>query len=88
MSFILYYKYLRNLLDNEYFMKISCIFIIYVIVNGFYITSYALTQGDIIDYYKESNMITINNTKIFIHNIRDIEEITSNSINIHTKILV
>ena len=81
-------KNIQDMLMNENTYIVEDVLIIYVIVNGFYITSYALTQGDIIDYYKESNMIIINNTKIFIHNIRDIEEITSNSINIHTKILV
>lgn len=81
-------KNIQDMLMNENTYIVEDVLTIYVIVNGFYITSYALTQGDIIDYYKESNMITINNTKIFIHNIRDIEEITSNSINIHTKILV
>lgn len=81
-------KNIQDMLMNENTYIVEDVLIIYVIVNGFYITSYALTQGDIIDYYKESDMITINNTKIFIHNIRDIEEITSNSINIHTKILV
>ena len=81
-------KNIQDMLMNENTYIVEDVLTIYVIVNGFYITSYALTQGDIIDYYKESNMITINNTKIFIHNIRDIEEITSNSINIHTKILL
>ena len=81
-------KNIQDMLMNENTYIVEDVLTIYVIVNGFYITSYALTQGDIIDYYKESNMITINNTKIFIHNIRDIEEITNNSINIHTKILV
>ena len=81
-------KNIQDMIINNNTYIVEDVLTIYVIVNGFYITSYALTQGDIIDYYKESNMITINNTKIFIHNIRDIEEITSNSINIHTKILV
>ena len=81
-------KNIQDMLMNENTYIVEDVLTIYVIVNGFYITSYALTQGDIIDYYKESNMITINNTKIFIHNIRDIEEITSNSINIHTRISI
>ena len=81
-------KNIQDMLMNENTYIVEDVLTIYVIVNGFYITSYALTQGDIIDYYKESNMITINNTKIFIHNIRDIEEITNNSINIHTRILI
>ena len=81
-------KNIQDMLMNENTYIVEDVLTIYVIVNGFYITSYALTQGDIIDYYKESNMITINNTKIFIHNIRDIEEITNNSINIHTRISI
>ena len=61
---------------------------IYIMVNGFYITSYALTHGDIINYHPESNMIVINNTKVFIHNVRDIKEIINNSINIYTRISI
>ena len=81
-------KNIQDMIINNNTYIVEDVLTIYVIVNGFYITSYALTQGDIINYYKESNMITINNTKIFIHNIRDIEEITSNSINIHTRISI
>ena len=79
---------IRDIIINNNTYKVDDVLTIYIMVNGLYITSYALTQGDIIDYYKESNMITINNSKIFIHNIRDIEEITSNSINIHIKVSI
>ena len=79
---------IRDILINESTYMVEDRLIIYIMVNDFYITSYALTKGDIIDYYEESKMITINSAKIFIHNIRDIEEITSNSINIHIKISI
>ena len=79
---------IRDIIMNTNTYKVDDVLTIYIMVNGLYITSYALTQGDIIDYYKESNMITINNSKIFIHNVRDIEEITSNSINILVKVLI
>ena len=81
-------KNIRDIIINTNTYKVDDVLTIYIMVNGLYITSYALTNGDIIDYYKESNMITINNTKAFIHNIRDIEEITSNSINIHIKVSI
>ena len=81
-------KNIRDMIIYNNTYIVDDVLTIYVMVNDFYITSYVLTQGDIIDYYKESNMITINNTKVFIHNIRDIEEITSNSINIHTRISI
>lgn len=81
-------KNIRDMIINNNTYIVEDVLTIYIMVNDFYITSYVLTQGDIIDYYKESNMITINNTKAFIHNIRDIEEITSNSINIHTRISI
>ena len=81
-------KNIQDILLNENTYKVEDKLTIYIMVNDFYITSYALTKGDIIDYYEEAKIITINSTKIFIHSIRDIEEITSNSINIHTKILV
>ena len=81
-------KNIRDIIMNTNTYKVDDVLTMYIMVNGLYITSYALTHGDIIDYYKESNMMTINNSKIFIHNIRDIEEITNNSINIHTRILV
>ena len=77
-----------DILIKENTYTVNDVLTIYIMVNGFYITSYALTHGDIIDYYPKSNMLTINNSKIFIHNVRDIEDITNNSINIHTKILV
>ena len=81
-------KNIRDIIMNTNTYKVDDVHTIYIMVNGFYITSYALTQGDTIDYFKESGMITINNTKIFIHNVRDIEEITSHSINIHTRISI
>ena len=81
-------KNIRDILINGNTYIVEDRLTIYIIVNGFYITSYTLTKGDIIDYYRESNMITVNNTKVFIHGIRDIEENISQSINIHTKILV
>ena len=81
-------KNIRDIIINTNTYKVDDVLTIYIMVNGFYITSYALTQGDTIDYYKESNMLTINNTKAFIHNVRDIEEITSHSINIHTRISI
>ena len=81
-------KNIRDIIINTNTYKVDDVLTIYIMVNGFYITSYALTQGDTIDYFKESGMITINNTKIFIHNVRDIEEITSHSINIHTRISI
>ena len=81
-------KNIRDILMNNNTYKVENVLTIYIMVNGLYVTSYVLTNGDIIDYYKESNMITINNTKAFIHNIRDIEEITNNSINIHIKISI
>lgn len=81
-------KNIRDILMNNNTYIVEDVLTIYIMVNGLYITSYALTHGDTIDYYKESNMLTINNTKAFIHNIRDIEEITSNSINIHIKISI
>ena len=81
-------KNIRDIIINNNTYKVDDVLTIYIMVNGLYITSYALTHGDTIDYYKESNMLTINNTKAFIHNIRDIEEITSNSINIHVKVLI
>ena len=79
---------IRDIIINTNTYKVDDVLTIYIMVNGLYITSYVLTNGDIIDYYKESNMITINKTKAFIHNIRDIEEITNNSINIHIKISI
>ena len=79
---------IRDILMNNNTYIVEDVLTIYIMVNGLYITSYALTHGDTIDYYKESNMITINNSKAFIHNIRDIEEITNNSINIHTRISI
>ena len=81
-------KNIRDIIMNTNTYKVDDVLTMYIMVNGLYITSYALTHGDTIDYYKESNMLTINNTKAFIHNIRDIEEITSNSINIHVKVLI
>ena len=79
---------IRDIIINTNTYKVDDVLTIYIMVNGLYITSYVLTNGDIIDYYKESNMVTINKTKAFIHNIRDIEEITNNSINIHIKISI
>lgn len=81
-------KNIRDILMNTNTYKVDDVLTIYIMVNGLYITSYALTHGDIIDYYKEANIITINNSKAFIHNIIDIEEITSKSINIHVKVLI
>ena len=81
-------KNIRDIIMNTNTYKVDDVLTIYIMVNGFYITSYALTQGDTIDYFKESGMITINNTKIFIHNVRDIEDITNNSINIYTRISI
>ena len=79
---------IRDILMNNNTYIVENVLTIYIMVNDFYITSYVLTHGDKIDYYKESNMITINNTKAFIHNVRDIEDITSNSINIYTRVLI
>ena len=79
---------IRDIIMNTNTYKVDDVLTVYIMVNGLYITSYALTQGDIIDYYKEANIITINNSKAFIHNIIDIEEITSKSINIHVKVLL
>ena len=79
---------IRDILINNKTYIVEDKLTIYIMVNDFYITSYALTKGDIIDYYEEAKIITINSAKVFIHNVRDIEEITSNSINIHTRILV
>ena len=79
-------KNIRDMIIYNNTYIVDDVLTIYVMVNDFYITSYVLTQGDIIDYYKESNMITINNTKVFIHNVRDIKEIINNSINIYTRI--
>ena len=81
-------KNIRDIIMNTNTYKVDDVLTVYIMVNGLYITSYALTQGDIIDYYKEANIITINNSKAFIHNIIDIEEITSKSINIHVKVLL
>ena len=79
---------IRDIIMNTNTYKVDDVLTIYIMVNGLYITSYALTHGDIINYHPKSNMIVINNTKAFIHNVRDIEEITSHSINIHTRISI
>ena len=81
-------KNIRDIIMNTNTYKVDDVLTMYVMVNGFYITSYVLTHGDIINYHPKSNMIVINNTKVFIHNVRDIEDITNNSINIHTRILI
>ena len=81
-------KNIRDMIIDNNTYIVDDVLTIYVMVNGFYITSYALTHGDIIDYYPKSNMITINNSRVFIHNVRDIEDITNNSINIHTRISI
>ena len=75
---------IKNIL-NEELVIIKGIVILNILVEGRNISSHFLKDGDIIEYIKESNMIVINNTKTFIHNIRDVEQYTENSYNIHIK---
>ena len=70
---------------NEEVIILEGIAILNVIIEGRNIVSHFLKDGDIIEYIRDSNMIVINNTKTFIHNIRYIEQYTDNSYNIHIK---
>lgn len=70
---------------NEEIVIIKGIAIVNVLVEGRNIVSHFLKDGDIIEYIRDSNMIVINDTKTFIHNIRYIEQYTDTSYNIHIK---
>ena len=70
---------------NEEVIILEGIAILNVIIEGRNIVSHFLKDGDTIEYIRDSNMIVINNTKTFIHNIRYIEQYTDNSYNIHIK---
>ena len=70
---------------NEEVIKLEGIAILNILVEGRNIVSHFLKAGDTIEYIRDANMIVINNTTTFIHNIRDIEKYTDTNYNIYIK---
>ena len=70
---------------NEKVIKLEGTAILNILIDGRYIVSHFLKEGDTLEYIHNCRMLVINKNQTFIHDIKEITQYTTNSYDIHIK---